>query len=268
MSARGRVPPDAGALPRRRRLLGGGAAAAALAASGLPGCGWLPRPAGVPLPVREDRADCGAADTLLVLLPGRGMALRELAHEGFVQAWRAAGVRADLWRVDAHQGYYRDRSIVDRLHADIVQPARARGYGRIWLAGISLGGLGALLYAHAHPQEVAGLLLIAPYLGEAATAADVAAQGGPARWTPPQAGGDAIGLRAWGALKHAVSPPPGPTPLYLAFGVDDRLAPTHRVLAEALPPQRVMTAAGGHDWPAWRPLWRRLLAQAPLPRCG
>ncbi|WP_082702752.1 alpha/beta hydrolase [Pseudacidovorax intermedius] len=251
--------------PARRRLLGG--LLAGLAATGLPGCGWLPRPAVTPLPSREDTGACGPADTLIVLLPGRGMTIGELADEGFGNALRDSGVRADLLRVDAHMAYYRDQSIVTRLQEDVVCPARARGYRHIWLAGISLGGLGALLYADAHPEDVDGLLLIAPYLGEETTATDVAVQGGPARWTPTSLTDDAIGVRAWTVLKRFVSEPAGAPPLYLAFGVDDRLAPTHRVLAEALPPQRVLTAAGGHDWPAWRPLWRRLLAEAPLPRC-
>lgn len=239
-----------------------------LAASGLPGCGWLPRPAATPLAAVEDPAACGPADTLIVLLPGRGMTLGELAQEGFTDTFRASGVRADLLRVDAHQAYYRDRSVGDRLHADIVQPARARGYSQIWLAGISLGGLGALLYADEHPEEVAGLLLIAPYLGEEPTAADVANQGGLARWTPHSLSEDAVGMRVWGAVKRSLTRSADPTPLYLAFGTEDRLSPTHRVLAQALPPRRVLTTAGGHDWPAWRPLWQRLLSEAPLPRCG
>lgn len=197
------------------------------------------------------------------------MKLGELAREGFIETLRASGVRADLLRVDAHEAYYRDRSVVDRLHTDIVQPARARGYQHIWLAGISLGGLGALLYADAHPDEVAGLLLIAPYLGEAPTAADVAAQGGPERWMPPSDSDDVIGVRAWSAVRqHLTQGAAASKPLYLAFGAQDRLAATHRVLADALPPQHVMTAAGGHDWPAWHPLWQRLLDEAPLPRCG
>lgn len=265
MSAHHDVRPSVGE-PSRRRWLGG--LAAALATSSLPGCGWLPRPAVTPLPTREDPGACGPADTLIVLLPGRGMTLGELGREGFTDTLRASGVRADLLRVDAHQTYYRDRSVVDRLHADVVRPARARGYREIWLAGISLGGLGALLYADEHPGEVAGLLLIAPYLGEGLTAAEVAAQGGPQRWAPSSLSDDAVGVRAWSAVKRHLTRSAASTPLYLAFGTEDRLSPTHRVLADALPPQRVMTTAGGHDWPAWRPLWQRLLSEAPLPRCG
>ncbi len=251
---------------RRRSALAW--ATAALAVTGLPGCSWLPRTALVPMPTVRDAGACGPADTLIVLLPGRGMALDELSSEGFIDAFRAAGLRADLVRADAHMGYYKDRSVVDRLHVDVIAPARAQGYRHIWLAGISLGGLGALLYADEHPEEVDGLLLIAPYLGEPQTAAAVAAQGGPGRWRPPAETDDAIGVRAWTCLQRYVGPGAVRTPLFLAFGVDDRLAPTHRVLAPALPPPRVLTAPGGHDWPAWRPLWQRLLAQVPLPRCG
>lgn len=251
---------------RRRSALAW--ATAILAATGLPGCSWLPRTALVPMPTVRDAGACGPADTLIVLLPGRGMALDELSSEGFIETFRTAGLRAGLVQADAHMGYYKDRSVVDRLHVDVIAPARAQGYRHIWLAGISLGGLGALLYADEHPEEVDGLLLIAPYLGEPQTAAAVAAQGGPGRWRPPAETDDAIGVRAWTCLQRYVGPGAVRTPLFLAFGVDDRLAPTHRVLAPALPPQRVLTAPGGHDWPAWRPLWQRLLAQVPLPRCS
>ena len=39
----------------------------------------------------------------------------------------------------------------------------------------------------------------------------------------------------------------GAPPLYLGWGAADRFAPAQRVLAEALPPQRVFTAPGAAD---------------------
>jgi hypothetical protein len=58
--------------------------------------------------------------------------------------------------------------------------------------------------------------------------------------------------------------------VHLGYGVDDRFAGAHRRFAELLPAERVRTAPGGHDWPAWRALWgawldQRLLADS---RCA
>lgn len=56
-------------------------------------------------------------------------------------------------------------------------------------------------------------------------------------------------------------------PLYLGYATDDRFAFSHRLLAAALPPERVFTTEGGHDWPEWTRLWRRMLPTLPLPGC-
>jgi hypothetical protein len=54
-------------------------------------------------------------------------------------------------------------------------------------------------------------------------------------------------------------------PLYLGFGLADRFAANHRLLADALPAGRVFTTEGGHDWPQWSQLWRKMLDVLPLP---
>lgn len=251
--------------------------APALAALALAGCAWLPRPAVVPLATQLDRAACTRdADTLLVLLPGRGMGIDEFAREGFIAAAREQRLAVDLLRADAHIAYYEDGRFVRRLRDDIVGPARASGYRRVWLAGISMGGFGALAYASERPDEVEGVLALAPYLGQPDLIEEVRAAGGLRVWAAPAAAAPTgvarsdFDRRLLSALKpYAVSPqPPGRPALYLGFGLDDRFADAHRLLADALPAERVFTAPGGHDWDAWTPLWRDMLAKARLPRCA
>ena len=53
--------------------------------------------------------------------------------------------------------------MVDRLKEDVINPAKEKGYTKIWLVGISLGGLGSLLYAMEHPSDIEGMLVLAPY---------------------------------------------------------------------------------------------------------
>lgn len=250
-------------LSRRLVLLGGVLSSAALAS-----CARWRTPT-VPLRTLATEPICGTrADTLLVMLPGRDSPPEEFRREGLVQAVAQSGLAADVLLVDAHMGYYRDRSIVERLQDDVLAPARAQGYRRIWLAGISLGGLGALLAAQMG-GEVDGLLLIAPYLGEQPLLREIRAAGGLMHW---QGAGDSAADPArplWEWLQQAarVADRPG-IPVLLGYGLDDRFADAHALLAAALSPDRVFTAEGGHDWPAWRTVWRRMLAAVPMERGG
>ncbi len=242
------------------------------------GCANL-REAKAPIAVRSIAAACDArdardarVDTLLVLLPGAYDKPEDFIRQGFVDAVRVRGIAVDIALVDATVPYYRERNIIERLDADVIGPARARGIRHVWIAGISIGGLGSLIYSEDKRGVVDGLLLIAPYLGERSIAAEVSASGGLANWSVPGAiPADDDDRRLWQWLKLLTRPSstaataPLPT-VYLGYGVDDRFAASHHLLAEALPVDHVFTAAGGHDWPAWRAVWAKLLDAAPLPR--
>ena len=238
-------------------------------------CGFLPRDAVVPMPTLLDRSACAAsADTLLVMLPGRGMLTSEFAGEGFIGEVQSRRLAVDVLRADAHIAYYDNRRIALRLREDVIAPALARGYRHIWLVGISLGGLGALVYANEHPGDIEGVVVLAPYLGEPPVIDEIASAGGLRQWDGYESAGDSsngeLSRRLWKSLKpYATQPDPAGRPtLYLGYGLDDRLAPGHRLLAAALPGERVATTPGGHDWPEWRRLWSTLLPRLPLPRCN
>lgn len=230
------------------------------------------RPASAPLRTIADAAPCpGPVDTLVVLLPGSYSDPEDFVREGFVRTLRQRRAAADVVMVDAHVGYYQNRSIVTRLADDVVRPARAKGYRHIWLAGISIGAVGAMLYADAHPDDVGGVVLLAPYLGTRLAAQEIRRAGGLVAWTasPPTSDADAdpdVDALLWGWLQRQVTPgaAPAPKPLYLGYGRDDRFVFNDEVLAQALPASRVFTAPGGHDWPAWRPLWREIVDVLPI----
>lgn len=198
--------------------------------------------------------------TLVVLLPGRFDDAEDFARAGFIAMARARGVEADFLAVEAHLGYYRARTIVPRLHADVMVPAHRAGYTRIWLLGISLGGMGALLYLKDHPESVAGAALLSPYLGRDGLVADIARAGSLAAWQPPQ---DCLresvcGLWRW-LRDQSLAGAGADSPLWLGYGERDRFPAAHRLLAEALTAERSLRIAGGHDWDTWRQLWSALL---------
>lgn len=203
------------------------------------------------------------ADSLLVFLPGAYDRPADLAEQGFARTVIDAGLALDVWLVDAHLGYYTERRIIDVLQTEVIAPAQAQGYRAIWLAGISLGGFGSLLFAQAHPGQVQDVIALAPYLGARSLLREIEDAGGAAAWAAsgaadrPEAA-DAVERRLWRWLVEA-----GPRELILGYGSEDRLVAGHRLLAASLPPAKVLTTPGGHDWPAWRTLWQRIVGDPP-----
>lgn len=224
------------------------------------GCAAL-RPATVPLRAIDLARSAGdpGGRCLAVLLPGRMDEPEKFRDAGFVRAVEKRNLQLDLVAVDAHLGYYRARTVVDRLRQDVIAPARAAGYTTIWIAGPSLGGLGSLLYLRDHPDDLAGVFAIAPYLGEPTVTEEIERAGGATAWRPPAAiaEGD-IGRELWSWLGPWASAPSA-VPLHLGWGTDDAFDRSNRLLAGLLPPERVYTQPGGHDWKVWEQLWESFL---------
>ncbi|MEO7337840.1 MAG: alpha/beta hydrolase [Caldimonas sp.] len=230
----------------------------------LGGCAiWRPTP--VPIPTtRVDAACPSRPDTLLVFLPGSFSLPQEFIDNGFAAAVRARGIAADLLLVDAHMGYYTEKSIIDRLQADVVAPARARGYRQVWFVGISLGAFGAMIYDNEHAGAVDGIVALAPFLGSREIGRQIDAAGGLAAWTSPtpMIANDDIDRRLWLYLKRLTTKNDGAgaRPAFLlGYGLDDRFEFNDRLLAAALPPTSTRTTPGGHDWPTWKALWTKVL---------
>lgn len=181
--------------------------------------------------------------------------MADFERNGFTAVLREAGVHVDTIAVDAHLNYYFKRTVIERLHVDVIKPAREQGYRRIVLAGISLGGLGALLYEREHPGMVDAIILLAPYLGDRARLFEQMKQaGGPSAWAAGRAENvGKVDEQLWTFLgKRSAALPP----TWLLAGRSDSLAPGHRLLATLLPPGRVKFTQGAHDWPTWRALWQ------------
>src|SRR5262249_8079728 len=117
------------------------------------------RPPTTPMATRVlGNSSAGSSRCLVVFLPGRRDNFGDYGRRGFPEMASRAGVLADFVEADAHFGYYQARTISGRLYEDVVAPARARGVERIWMIGISMGGLGAILYAREHPEIGGGVV--------------------------------------------------------------------------------------------------------------
>lgn len=236
----------------------------ALAGAGLAGCSLLLRDTPAPMATLvRPLAAPGRTGTLVVFLPGRSDTMASFEKEGFLSTMRAAGVKADAIMVDAHLGYYFNRTMVERLRADVLLPARQQGYRRIVLVGVSLGGLGGLLLERDHPGSVDALVLLAPYLGEKGKLFDrIDQSGGPAAWASgrdPLAG--SVEEQIWTFLGTKLATLP---PTWLRSGREDKYARGHRLFTALLPANRVKSIPGAHDWPTWRALWHEVCFESEV----
>jgi hypothetical protein len=252
--------------PGPRRLFVG-----ALTALSLTGCAFIPRPAPAPISTLALGGPARDPTCLVLFLPGRGDRLEDFRRHGFDRLAREHGVGCALVAVDAHLGYYRNRSVLVRLHDDVIAPARARGVQSIRLVGISLGGVGALLSLDEYPGAIDGAVLLAPFLGDKPILDEIAASG-LAGWDPgppPPPGPDRdFQRRLWRFLRTTYTPGApdrhAAVPLWLGWGEDDGFARAGALLAAVLPPDQVRTAPGGHDWPVWRALFAGFVADGAL----
>lgn len=198
-------------------------------------------------------------------MPGAGNRHTSFDEHGFIQRAIDAELNADILTVDTSYEQFSDLSIEKRLHQEVVLPARAAGYEHIWMGGISLGGFGTMVYARKNANMLSGLVLIAPYLGNKGTLAEIRTAGGLDAWNPDMTD-DYDERHVWKIIKHYPSYFTPPLPLFLLYGRDDRFVEFHDLLATRLTSKAITTISGGHDWPVWEALWQHFINYGVLSR--
>ena len=206
---------------------------------------------------------------LIVFLQGRGGSNTDFAANGFVEAINRRRLPFDMMAPDAHMGYYMGETLVPRLKHDIIEPAKISGHRPIWLAGVSMGGLGALMYLREYPEDIAGVCLISPFLGYSGIIAEISAAGSLAAWDPGQFDPKKDWERMlWAWLKETVAAGKISTPIYLGYGDKDSFLPAHQLLAQILPADHVRRIPGGHDPETMVQLWNLFLDGPALHNTG
>jgi pimeloyl-ACP methyl ester carboxylesterase len=253
--------------------------ALALCASSLLGCAsWLPAP--TPMRAVDYALDDHHATRaeprrcLLVLLPGMGDDAEDFVEQGFVAEVQRRQLSIDVVAAQATLGYYAKGTFAERLYQDVVRPRLRHAYREVWLAGVSMGGMGTLLYARSRPTaEVTGVIAIAPYLGDRDLIEAIDGAGGLARWkAPPRVESiteDTWQPELWRYLQAVTQGRERGPVLHIAYGAQDRLAHADSLLAAAVPKPQVYVSAGGHKWATWRGLFARFLDESSLrERCA
>lgn len=242
--------------------------AAVLAAFGvLSGCAVLRTPQ-VPMPFISDRIDSAlpvSDRALIVFLPGSQEVPQDLIEQGFVEQVRSRAIAADIMIADAAPRHYTGGLFEERLRLDVIEPAIAQGYDEIWLAGISIGGFGTLLYSSLHSDKITGAIALAPFVASDKVLDEVTAAGGLRDWNvTPEPKDWQRNLLTW--LKRYGDADEQLPKLYVGFGIDDGYDQMARVFDGVLPEGQFRSAPGDHDWPPWKQLWGEFLDAAPMPR--
>jgi len=223
----------------------------------LPACGVLPR--ATPTPVATLARGEATGAELVVFLPGRWSRVEEFERQGFFEIARKRWPDARLVAADLHLGYYKNQSIARRLHEDVILPARRSGVKSVRIVGISMGGLGALIYDVEYPGQVDELVLLSPFLGEEDALQEIEASGGLQKWRPGPLAEKDFSRKLWLNLRENRLVKGRPTKVLLGCGTEDRLATSNRMFAKEFLESDVQEwIAGSHDWPTWRPLFESL----------
>lgn len=205
------------------------------------------------------------AHQLVVMLPGRGDSLQSLTDTGVAQLIQQSWPDADVILTGLTMPFYRQGRVAQRLHDEVIEPARRPAYRQVWLAGISLGGMGALLYDRQFPDQIDGLLLLSPYLGEAAIHREIRQSGSLAAWQPGPAqriGPDTFTRELWRYLQSWSTHPARTGSVWLAYGADEPFRQPIELMTAQLRADHVVMLPGRHNWKLWKPAMRTLLKRA------
>jgi pimeloyl-ACP methyl ester carboxylesterase len=179
---------------------------------------------------------------------------------------RDKGLRYDMVAPNAHLAYYYARNLDKRLKEDVIDPARAAGYTNIWLVGVSMGGLGSVLYLLNYPEDsgITGIVLMAPFLGEREILHEIIQAGGVRKWEPGDYDDGDWQRLLWHWLKRYGQQQNGLPPIYLGYGDDDGYAIGQGLLATILPPDHVIVIEGTHSVATVKQLWALMLDKVPF----
>ena len=228
-----------------------------------PSCAYLPRPAEIPVTTLV--SGDSSAKELVVFLPGRWSLPKEFVREGMLEIAKEKWPDARFAIPDLHLGYYEGKSAATRLHQDVILPARKAGVETVRLVGISMGGLGSLIYDIEHPGQVDEIYLLAPFLGVEEAIAEIDGAGTLRNWDPGTVAADDFSRRLWLGLREKRGGRDALPPIRLGCGTEDRLAGASRLFArEFLSADGQTWLPGGHDWDTWRKLFRHMTA-SPQP---
>ena len=197
------------------------------------------------------------SQVLIILLPGIFSDAQHMQSEGVPEAIHRGWPEPDILMADLTLKFYRKGLASKRLHDEIVLPYRQQGYSEIWLAGGSMGGIGALMYEWHHPGEMDGLVLISPYMGGSEVTGNIRVAGGLQAWDSGKHAKvmqkDNYDRLVWQMAQGWIGDEEKLQRVWLMCGDEDSLYPDVQMLGAILPEDRYFPGPGDHSWDYWIP---------------
>lgn len=247
------------AATHRTSLLGGVSAIILLVLTSCAASGDISKPipaAFYPAPQESRRT--------VVMLPGIADGLQALQDRDVAALIQKTWPHADVVLTGLTLPFYKQGKAAQRLHDEVIQRYRKKDLP-LWLAGISLGGMGALLYDRQYPTDAAGLLLMSPYLGDDDIREQIRASGGLAQWNPgpvQEINANNFQHELWAHLKNWRKHPQRTRSVWLAYGADEKFRRPDEMLVPLLPPGHAIMLPGKHNWDLWKQAFPALLKRA------
>lgn len=204
------------------------------------------------------------AERTVVMLPGIADDLAALQKRQVAALIQKSWPHADVVLAGLTLPFYKQGRAAQRLHDEVIARYRKKQQP-LWLAGISLGGMGVLLYDRQYPGDAAGMLLMSPYLGDDAIHQQIRAAGGLAQWNPgpeQSINADNFQHELWRYLKHWRDRPQRTDTVWLAYGADEPFRKPIEMITPMLRPDHVIMLPGKHDWDLWSRAFPALLQRA------
>ena len=127
-------------------------------------CAYRPTPT-APIPSVKYLGPNSTGKSLVIFFPGYRDTAEDFQKHNFIQLLNHYYPQVDSVALNAHVGYFENRSLVERVYEDIISPAIDQGYEKITLVGISMGGFGVLWTGSELRNYIDSIVLIAPFLG-------------------------------------------------------------------------------------------------------
>lgn len=195
---------------------------------------------------------------LIILLRGIGNDIHYFDEQGWTRKLQKRYPEYSIIIPDLHYGYYQKGIFFKRLYEDVIIPAKKSGVTSIWLAGISMGGLGAILTSEYSTKDIERIFLFAPYLGDGTIQKQIEEVGSLAKWNGKPSDKEKWQFKLWSYLKVTTESKANTIPVYMGYGEQDGM-PGLNYLAASLPKQHVITLPGGHKDGVFTGLFEKML---------
>lgn len=202
-------------------------------------------------------------DDLIIFFPGLYDSAEKFKDEAFFSIARKEGITADMVSANVNVYHLVKEMMIERIEKDVFAHAKVTGYKNLWLVGVSLGGLNALLLNIKHEKDICGVVTLAPYVANTLLIKDLRDAKEIKNWKPDSDENKLVLEKRlqflWVWLKEKSSNNKLNN-IYLGYGKEDKYINAIELFENILDKNHVVTVKGGHTWETSQKIWQKQLS--------